>query len=378
MVVLLLCNHFPPAVDGVGDYTYRLGVELARQGQEVHVLCRKQSSGIPLPAGMTLHPLFDSWGARSEDAVLALAGRIRPDWLGLQYVPHGFLPTGLPFFLPRLLERIRRLGLRICITFHEVQVRQTGLRGYITGALQRRIAYAMCRQANACVTSIEFYAGLLDELYPDIRLIPVGSNIEVPVLRSPERARLRQELFPDMPYIVSTFGQRDHTAMLDALQRINASGMKTGLLICGKAQKQNRQLPNVYYTGYRSAGEIGAYLQCSDLFLLPDYAGPNGEGGTCTKSGSLAAAFAAGLPVAGVRGDMTNSLLRHGENIWLAPAGNAAGIEQALRLLLSDASLRSRLQAGGRQLFETHLSWRQIAAGYNAILQPHDRVEAFV
>ena len=376
--MLLLCNHFPPAVDGVGDYTYRLGAELARQGHAVHVLCRKQSSGIPLPASMTLHPVFDGWNAHSEDAVLALVERIRPDWLGLQYVPQGFLPTGLPFFLPRLLERIRRLGLRICITFHEVQVRQTGLRGYITGALQHRIAHAMCRQADACVTSIEFYAGLLGGLHSDIRLIPVGSNIEVPVLRSPERARMRQELFPDTPYIVGTFGQRDHSAMLDAVQQINASGMKTGLLICGKAQAHNHQLPNVRYTGYRPAAEIGTYLQCSDLFLLPDYAGPNGEGGTCTKSGSLAAAFAAGLPVAGVRGDMTNSLLRHGENIWLAPDGGTAAIERALRLLLSDDALRSRLQTGGRRLFEAHLSWQQIAVGYKAILQPHYRVEAFV
>jgi hypothetical protein len=49
-----------------------------------------------------------------------------------------------------------------------------------------------------------------------------------------------------------------------------------------------------------------------------DYVSPKGEGGTCSKSGSLAAAFAAGLPIFATKGDMTNQLLLNQSNvIWL-------------------------------------------------------------
>jgi glycosyltransferase involved in cell wall biosynthesis len=105
------------------------------------------------------------------------------------------------------------------------------------------------------------------------------------------------------------------------------------------------------------------------VFVLPDVVSPHGEGGTCLKSGSLAAAFAAGLPVIGVRGDMTGLPLRHGENIWLVERGDAESLFKAIRMVQSDPVLRERLRTNGAILYREHLAWEVLAEAYQVLFQ---------
>lgn len=365
MTIALLCNQYPPARDGVGDYTAQLASALIGQGIAVHVIYR-EAPGIQPVTTASQHPIKGEWGSASKAQVLKIVERIKPDWVSIQYVPYGFDSRGLPFFLPELVRAIRHTGVLVSVMFHEVHVRIKGVKGRLLGVLQRQIAKELCREADRCFTSIEYYRNLLAPFRKDIRLLPVGSNIPAQAILPEQRAQLRRELFPEIDCIISTFGQRDLTALFQAVSDLEAAGHKLGLLICGHTMHPpvNIGFVKAQFTGYLPAPEISKYLQCSDLFVLPDYVSPRGEGGSCNKSGSLAAAYAVGLPVIGTLGDMNSSLLQHRKNIWLAGNASAATLGVAIREVLLQPALQVQLRRGSRQLHQQHLNWDHIAANF--------------
>lgn len=377
MKIAFISDQFPPAPNGVGDYTFHLGAALRQAGLETSFLCREQKT-VPLPDGLAVFPVVKTWNTACLPALLETLQTIGPDWIGLQYVPYGFHHLGMPLQLPYLLRTLRKTGARIFITFHEVHIRRRGIKAGIIGSVQREIARQMCRQADAVVTSIDFYRGLLYPFHSDIRVIPVGTNILPVRVEAEERDLRRQQFFPGKKLLLSTFGFRNLTNLLQAVNVLNARGISAGLIVCGKTAGLTVSDPDVFYTGYLPSDQIAAWLQCSDVFVLPDYRNVRDEGGACTKSSALAAAFSAGLPVIGVRGDMTNALLRHKENIWLEQENSVRAFVSAISKLSEDESLRQKLREGGRILFEDYLSWACIARQYRQLFHAEKNVEAAV
>ena len=368
--IALLSNRFPPILDGVGDYTARLAAALARCGAEVHVICREQSDTEHWP-GVTAHPVLAEWGPRATVPVLDVLERIRADWVLLQYVPYSFHSLGIPLALPRLLRAVRSAGMRTGVMFHEVHIRPQGIKGRIISGLQRHIARQLCAGSEVVLTSIPFYRHLLQPFCADVQVLPIGSNIEIEPLPEAERQRLRRQLFPDKSVVVATFGRRDMSALTAAVEILE----HVGFLAIGGGQPTFlvSKTWKVYATGHLPAAAVGVLLQCADLFVLPDPVTPFGAGGTSLKSGSLAAALAAGLPVIGVRGDMTEPPLRHGENIWLVDRPDAECLRAAIQLLLDDPDLRERLRQNGHALYHERLTWPVIAAAYRDVLWKKDK-----
>ncbi|MBL7795922.1 MAG: glycosyltransferase family 4 protein [Saprospiraceae bacterium] len=393
MTHIFLTDRFPPTIDGVGDYSFFLAAELARQGQPVHVICSKQPQ-ISAPAGVSVQPVVERWGSDTIPVVLDLVQKIRPDRFILQYVPYGFDPLGLPFFLPKLLRQIRRAGVRTCVMFHEVHIRPGGLKGWLIGNLQRHIARRLCRHADTVVTSNEFYQEMLAPFHSDIRVIPVGANVVVEPQSEIARRQIRKTHLSDASFVVATFGKRDISALKRAVGGLREEGV--GLLVCGATPppapppegRGDVEYTDVYsdwavasplslgggagggvaYTGHLSPTELASHLQCADLFVLPDPVTTGGEGGTSLKSGSLAAAFAAWLPVVGIRGDMSREPLRHGENIWLAENGDAETLHEVILRLKNESALREKLRMNGKILYQEHLRWEVIAGEFLNLL----------
>ena len=82
-----------------------------------------------------------------------------------------------------------------------------------------------------------------------------------------------------------------------------------------EAQNLNLQ-KSVAVTGFLSREEIFKYLQVSDLFIIFDADRPPEGSGISLKSGSVAAAFAAGIPILSNRGSLTESLFQHRKNVF--------------------------------------------------------------
>lgn len=345
MKIALITSLYPPHIDGVGDYTRHLAGAMAREGCTVLVICKKTRLAPHEDTSFRVVEAGVRWDARGYRAVEHILREERPDAAVLQYVPHGFEPRGLPVQLGYHITRWARVA-PLAIFFHEVRVRwrwaQPG--SWVGAGVEHLLARQLCRHARAVMTSIPAYADLL----PGRPLIvPVGANIETGY--GPDR----QE--PALATRLLAFGHRDYRALHKAVGRVQERVPGLSLLVCGKTPKMV-PLPGMRYTGALPEEALGVRFREAQLFVLAD-----GAGGSALKSGSLAAALCAGLPIVGVQGPLSAAPLSHGHNIWLADGASAEALEAAILHLVERPALRRHLGAGARRLWVEALQWSDIA-----------------
>lgn len=124
--ILFVCAGAEPGRDGVGDYTRRLVAELRSQGHyclcvainDRHIEQNSGENGFFRETGILRLSRKKSWAGRIERLRNTVA-EFKPDWVSLQFVPYGFDPKGMPFFLPGRLGTIRG-GFHWHMMFHEL------------------------------------------------------------------------------------------------------------------------------------------------------------------------------------------------------------------------------------------------------------------
>lgn len=193
MRLAFICSGLEPGRDGVGDYTRLLAAECVRQGHEVLLIAlndkaaavegglgAQECEGIALPC--VRYAVSRPWSERFELARAELAA-FAPDWVSLQFVPYGFQPKGLPWFLARGLEKV--IAKRpLQIMFHELWI-GFGVRApwkeRLVGMLQRRCIFGLIRRLRPRVvqTSNATYAGLLGRGGVKARELPLFGNIPI-------------------------------------------------------------------------------------------------------------------------------------------------------------------------------------------------------
>ncbi|MEQ1747630.1 MAG: glycosyltransferase family 4 protein [Saprospiraceae bacterium] len=371
MRIAFLTNHFPPAIDGVGDYTCHLAAALARQGQSVHIFCRRQEN-VDTPAGTQVHAVAADWGWRSFRQVFRQIRQVRPDWVFVQYVPYGFQKHGLPLPLVWLLFCLKIRGLRAAVVFHEF-FNGNGLRSprhAPVAAAQFLIGKSLAALADRAVVSNDAVARQLRAGKTKTVRIPVGANF------FPENTvRLPRKHGPAR--IVSIGGGAHRNRLLaDVLALlVHRYGMANcDLVLAGKAEtafanqlrSRARLLgveKNLTITGLLNAAEMGRLLESATILLLLDTV-ERGIGGLAPKSGAAAAAWAFGLPLLGARGSLTEpDYFRHGHNCCLAE-NDAESVAQACFDLLRDEPLRNKIAQNGHDFYRQYLAWERIAEAY--------------
>jgi glycosyltransferase involved in cell wall biosynthesis len=140
---------YPPAHDGIGNYSQLLGDELVRQGHELGVLWSRDSGATP-PEVIEVMP-----GAReSIEPALAAIDRFGPDIVHVQFA---FSTYGARVRnLIRILDRLRRGGRRVVVTFHEI-TRDLDSLGAFGIPVYRRIAHRADRVLVHTETARELY-----------------------------------------------------------------------------------------------------------------------------------------------------------------------------------------------------------------------------
>ena len=318
--LLFITNKFPPLGCGVGDYTYHLAKEFVKNGHKVSVICKTDHTIKDYwqnhDEGFKVYPIGGNWQRRDWQLVLENIQQINPNTVLFQYVPGSYDRHALPWQLFYFYRKLHKLPVKIVTTFHEVYVRYNWSHPkYLYMAIaQRLIARFVAKNSHQLVTSIDRYEQQLKRWNPNVTIIPVGSNI-LPISVSPEEIEtIRRKIAPSGEAVLCTFGKRDHQPLLELFQEVVSRKPDTVLLIIGKLNANLEALPEavrkkVHSTGFLEADEVYRHLKASDAFIMFDPIGEKGNGGTCNKSGSLAAAFAAGLPIFATKGDMTNKLL---------------------------------------------------------------------
>jgi glycosyltransferase involved in cell wall biosynthesis len=388
MKLLLITPRFPPACDGVGDYSYFLAQALAAEGFEVSVLTSRAEAG-HCPPKVRLMAAVTRWGLAGLPRILECIKEVRPDWVLLQYVPNGYAArTAVPFYLVALVLLLRVQGIKVLTTFHEVALRLywRNLRYVLAAVGQRAVALGLGWLSQAAVTSIGFFRDTLGQGKIDATVIPVGSNIPPRAVPKMELQRRRRRVAPQGEMIVATFGAggayRRHDLILEGARRFQeAGGGRLRLLFIGNLgpaevealHAEARRLgmeDALFLTGFISPEEVFKYLKVADLYVTLDLGRRPVEGGISTKSGSAMAGFAAGCPILSYRGDLTDPLFRSGENVFFLDSPDAAGVAKALAVLLSQKDLRDCLGREALRTWKENLSWAAIARNYQGLLLP--------
>ena len=138
----------------------------------------------------------------------------------------------------------------------------------------------------------------------------------------------------------------DH--LLSSYERLLAAGCEASLLLLGDGPDEDRYrercagLPRVVFAGFIQADEIAAYYGVADVMVFPTLGDPHGL--------VVEEAMAAGLPVicSSAAGDI-GARLPDGEAGYIVPPGDAAALEQRMRML---AGSEGRRLAFGRRAAE--------------------------
>ena len=371
-----ITSYFPNIKSGVADYTYHLSNALLNQEIEIFVLT-SDDERIIKNNDLNILSVIKKWNIFAIPKLVKTINQIKPDILSFQYVPYSYNDYGMPVWIVPFLIVLKSFGYKIIITFHEVAIRlDYGKPKYlIIGIVQRLIAYALVVISNKIVTSNKQFSGILKFSKNKICLVPVGSNILPLEVSDEEKRYIKSELAPNGETLISTFGS--HTGMnhllLDVAKKLTENGYKIKLLFIGgmpndfiNAQtKRAKELGvNIFFTDFMTSQDVFKYLSVSDLFVILEYVNEKGWGGACIKSASLAAAYAASLPIISNRGDLTDDFFQDGKNILFVSSLKIDDICQAVSSLVNDLNLKTKLVHNTKETYKRYLDWNIIAGRY--------------
>lgn len=268
-------------------------------------------------------------------------------------------------------------GYKVVTTFHEVGIRYTekSIKRKVTAAAQFFIARILSTLSVKNITSIDLYVAYLKRYTNEVYKIPIGSNILPSGASLKELADLRNQVAPNQEFIISSFGTRVSDVILHTLAALKKDGYAVKLLLLGNLPKTSREQFNqtlealnisndIYITGYLEESTLYNYLKISSLFVMAEFVSMKGEGGIAAKSGALAAAFAAGLPILGTKGDTTDAVFADNYNILLMDEYSAGKTQKRIIDIMQDKQKNDTISANAKETYVNYFAWEKIYESY--------------
>jgi hypothetical protein len=379
MRILFLCGCLEPGMDGVGDYTISLALELSRQGHEIScVACNDHqissiesytSSYAPLSDDEVRVHRFSShigWQTRFQHLHRIFIS-FNPDWVSLQYVPYSFASNGLPLEFTYRLQSLRGPWLWH-VMFHELWIAGgKRLKSRFISLMQRSIIQHGFTCLSPLVhTSIAHYREALGRIGLDAAIHPLHSNIQadpresLPIHDSFEwnfvffgslDPQWQSEPFFSLVEISRRMNQINQCHFI-SLGRVGKQGTKVWQSI--SSFKMRKRYPNFTF---QAVGELNA-SEISSRLLRATFGISMAPLQWLGKSGSVAAMVAHGLPVivpiypVDILSPDLNSF-SFGEQLILIDGDLPAKLPQARRLPVknsSEDSARSLVQSFDRAM----------------------------
>ncbi len=204
MTVTTLVPRLRPAIDGVGDYGFKLALQL----REDYNITTQFIVGDPTwqrnndLKGMEAHAV----SCRSVESLLShLQGT---STVILHYVPHGYAQKACPFWLIQALERwhTSTANASLITMFHELYAldwHRPWSSDFYLSPVQQYLAARVAQLSTVCLTSTERYRHSIQRLshgkHTQVSVLPVPSNMGEPSRLLPLSQRQRRLII---------FGQR--------------------------------------------------------------------------------------------------------------------------------------------------------------------------
>lgn len=332
---------------GIGDYTARLGSELARRpGLSIRILT-SASERVRLDAAMPAEVAPEAkWGLRDLPGLLRRVRQFAPDIVHIQYPAVGYDSRLGIVALPLAARWFGRLPT--VLTIHERRERRWAARFAIN---------FMALTSTQVVTLDPVEAASLKEAMPQISpKVLTGRMIStIPVAADVNRQAWRTRLHAvDGDVVLVTFGlihpRRRLEDIIDAVAELRRSTVPVRLVIVGGEAEYDPDTARAYVVSLRErarslglegmidwmdhvgAAEVSACLQAADVAVLLY------PGGASGRNTTLKAALEHGLPVVTTVGAATSDSLREQVGLLFVSADGytavdlAQAVGQALKL----------------------------------------------
>lgn len=200
MSITTIVPRLPPAIDGVGDYAWRLATQFSQN----FGITTQFVVADPVWQGASTMTEISSQviPVRSKQHLLQL---IRPlsdaqQIILLHYVPHGYARKACPFWLVRALEQWKSESThRSLITFfHELYAldwHRPWSSDFWLSPVQQHLAARLAQLSDVCLTSTERYTQDIDRLsqgkHAHVPILPIFSNVGEPTTVLPLTQRQR-------------------------------------------------------------------------------------------------------------------------------------------------------------------------------------------
>ncbi len=342
MHVLHVYKDYPPVVGGV-ENLLRLAAEgQARRGLKVTVLVTSTNGRTSTRVENGVEVIRAARRAHLASTPLSLdlirqLRRSRPDLTHLHF----------PYPLAEVAWLLAGRG-PLVITYHSDIVRQR-----LLGRLYRPLMNAVLRRADRILPTSDAYvesSPVLRRFADRCTAVPLGVDTERFV--SPDPAAVA-EIHRRLPSPLVLFvGRLRYYKGVDHLIRA-IEDLDANLLIVGngpmkdawrRQAEQSKAATRIHFAGAVTDDELPAYYAAADLFVLPSDRRAEGFGIAQVE------AMAAATPVVSTElGTGTSIVNRDGETGLVVPAGDAEALAAAIRRLLTDPGLRTKMAEAARR-----------------------------
>ena len=363
MHVALVFPVLPPRLDGIGDYTARLGHTLVQYGPVSIYTAAQEFDEIP---GVTIKPAFSAERRRDILQLFDTIKSDRPDWIVFQYNPFSYGRWGLNPYVSHLIRRVRkepdrpRIGLMI----HEPYVPIDEWRNGIMTTWQRKQLWDIGRQADLIFIPIEPWVKKFSQWFKNVPIchLPVGSNI--PLVTSDNVATRRQLGISEERFIVGVFGTMHPSRLTsfigEAVRALEKKDIDVVLLYIGpdgRLLKERVGSDRLIDAGVKSPEDVSRCFSAMDLYLAPF------RRGVSARRGSFLVGLQHGVATISTRGEHTDPFLAQvNKDAFLLVSDQDVQMyaRHACRLALN-ADSRQKLAKAGQKFFVSHFSWRELA-----------------
>lgn len=395
----VLTHNYPRfSGDFSGNFVQQLCEELARQGEDVHVIAPFDAAYQPQAlagANPRLHLYRYAWAARAHklgymrtmeadvrmrlntyalSPLLFLRGiqttyRVaRQARLDLLHA-HWALPNG---FIAAMVSRRLRLPLVVSIPGSDALVAGQN-------PLFRRMVRFAFDQASLITANAEVLRDVaVEELGADpakFELIIYGVDPDRLRPDSSGVSALRQHLgIPDNAFIFLGVGRMVYKKGFDvllqalaALRDLGEAGRECHTILVGEGDlwqewqvlARSLDLPNLHWVGNIPTNEMPVYYNAANVLVMPNVRRPaTGLGVTVLD------AMACGKAIIGSDTAGNTLVVEPGVNGLIVPEANAQALATAMLELASDPDRAQRMGLASRRLIETRFGWPHIAAHY--------------
>lgn len=377
MHVLMLTWEYPPnAVGGLARHVAGLSEAMAEDGTRVTVVSAGTADSpsasanghrvLRAPGG---HPPALDFAGSVHHLNFELLSRVMREVDKGRAFDLVHAHDWLAAFAARAVKHALRIPM--IATIHSTE---WGRHHGLHSPLQRYISdieWWLCYEAWRVIVCSEAMRGEVRSVFQvpadKVRVIPNGTRLPSrPLGDGEELRRFRRQYCADEEMLLFYVGrlvrEKGVQTLIEAVCRLRASGAAVKLVVAGTGpmREELERLaqalgvsPHVYFTGYVQDAVRDGLLQAADAAVFPSLYEPFGI--VALES------MAAGLPtivsdVGGLR-----EIVEHGITGWRTPPGDAYGLAETIRHVLSDPRRRRETARRAQEEVAVRYSWRQVA-----------------